>query len=269
MDPLDQTGAVLHEEHADGLTTLRLNRPHRRHGLDRELGTRLLEAVVRASHDSAVRAVLLTGTDHCFCAGDDISGLRELVEGERAHTPSFPETGDAFYLRICEAMIQAPKPTIAAIDGAAVGAGAEIACAADYRLASGRARIGSGLIHLGHLGNAVMLARVVGPARATEIFLTGRLVEADEALRIGLVDRVVANDSFDRAAADLGRRLAHAPTKAIALFKELRERTWGQPIEYGLRMQDLYHVRACTETEDGTEGPAAYLERREPQFTGR
>ncbi|UGY94144.1 enoyl-CoA hydratase/isomerase family protein [Streptomyces gobiensis] len=264
------TTDILRETLADGVATLTLNRPDRRNGLDRELGLRLLESVLRAVESPAVRAIVLTGEGRAFCAGDDISGLGELVSGRRENTPSVQETGDAYYLRICEALVQAPKPVIAGINGAAVGAGAEIACAADYRLATSSARIGSGLIKLGQLGNTVMMSRVVGPARATEIFLTGRLLDAAEAEHIGLFDRVVSADAFPRELTAFAEHMAHGPTKTIGLFKELRERTWSQPAEYGLRLQDLYHTRCCGgEVEDGLEGPRAYLEHRAPKFTGR
>ena len=270
MTPVGTTTEVLRETLDDGVATITMNRPERRNGLDRELGLRLLESVLRAAESPAVRAIVLTGAGRAFCAGDDISGLGELVSGNRVNTPSVQESGDAYYLRVCEALVQAQKPVIAGINGAAVGAGAEIACAADYRLATSCARIGSGLIKLGQVGNVVMMTRVVGPARATEIFLTGRLVEAGEAERIGLFDRVVSADAFSRELAVLAARLANGPTKTIGLFKELRERTWYQPAEFGLRLQDQYHARCCGgEVDEGLEGPRAYLELRPPKFTGR
>ncbi|WP_165988982.1 enoyl-CoA hydratase/isomerase family protein [Streptomyces sp. YIM 98790] len=261
--------AVLENTVRDGVARLVLGRPDRRNGLDRRLGEALLRAVLAAAEDDGVRVIVLTGRGAAFCAGDDIDALAGLVSGERRRTPTFPETGDSYYLRICEALLQAPKPVIAGLNGACAGAGTEIACAADYRLASGTARIGSCISRLGHVGNAVLLPRVVGPARATEIFLTGRLLDADEAARIGLVDRVVPADRFPAELDALAAEFGSGPTRAYALYKELRERAWYAPAEFGLRLQDAYHNRCLTGYRDGREGPAAYLERRPPRFTGR
>lgn len=249
--------------------TITLNRPESRNGLNRTLSEALLAAVVDASADSAVRCIVITGSGPAFCAGDDLATVSSFLAGDRSEAPAVEVTGDAHYLRICEAMLCAPKPVIVGLNGVAAGAGTEIACAADYRLAAASARIGSGLVRVGHVGNAVMLGRVVGPARATEIFLTGRFVGADEAERIGLVDRVVDDDVFDHALGELAAGFAAGPTKAVGMFKELREQTWMQPSIYGLRLQDIYHVRSHTELEDGIEGPRAFIEHRPPRFSGR
>ncbi|MDA3648112.1 enoyl-CoA hydratase-related protein [Saccharopolyspora indica] len=254
---------------ADGVARIVLNRPEKRNGLDRELGERLLESVLRAARDTEVRAIVITGAGPAFCAGDDIARLQEILRGERENAASFRESGDAHYLRICEAVIRAPKPVIAGINGAAIGAGAEIACAADYRIAARSACIGSCVANLGHVGNAVLLPRVVGLARATEIFMTGRLVGSAEAERIGLFDRVVDDAEFHRELDELARTTARSATKSLGLFKELRERAWAAPVAHGLRLQDEYHDRCCNEVEDASEGPRAFLERRDAKFTGR
>ncbi|UGY94130.1 enoyl-CoA hydratase/isomerase family protein [Streptomyces gobiensis] len=259
---------VLHRELRDGVATLTLNRPGQRNALDRELSEQLLAALVRAAADPAVRCVVITGSGGAFCAGDDLAAVSEFLDGVRTNTPADAVTGDGHYLRICEAIVTCPKPVIAGIDGAAAGAGTEIACAADYRLASDRAKIGSCLVQVGHLGNAVMLPRVVGPARATEMFLTGRLVGAAEAERTGLVHQVVPAERFSAELSGLAARLASGPTKSIGYYKELREAAWGQPVLYGLRLQDIFHVRSHTEIKDASEGPRAFLEGRPPQFAG-
>ncbi|MEE1942796.1 enoyl-CoA hydratase-related protein [Streptomyces sp. TRM 70361] len=267
-EPSVRSGPLTVETH-EGIAKLTLNRPDRRNGINQELGAELLRAVVDAARDDTVRVIVLTGSGPAFCAGDDIESLRELMAGNHARAASFPGSRDSYYLRVCEEILRAPKPVIAGLNGAAVGAGTEIACAADYRLASSEARIGSCLSRLGHVGNAVLLPRVVGPARATEIFLTGRLVGAAEAERIGLVDRVVPAEDFASELENLAAALGSGPTRAFGMFKELRDRAWQAPAEFGLRLQDAYHAKCLDGYHDGREGPHAYLERRPPRFTGR
>ncbi|NJQ04838.1 enoyl-CoA hydratase/isomerase family protein [Streptomyces lonarensis] len=251
-----------------GVATLRLNRPARRNALSRGLAVLLVDALRRCGRDPEVRVVVLTGTAGAFCAGDELDERAESLAAVGPDTPVDPHTGDLLYLRICEQIVQLPKPVIAAVDGAAAGAGTEILCAADLRIASDRTRIGSCVVKVGHLGNAVMLPRVVGPARATEIYLSGRLVGAEEAARIGLVDHLVEQAEFPAAVAKLAGRLAAGPTATIGLYKELRERAAGVPVAQGLRLQDAYHLRTHLEVPDSAEGLAAYVAGRVPRFTG-
>jgi 2-(1,2-epoxy-1,2-dihydrophenyl)acetyl-CoA isomerase len=263
---LDETLAA---DLTDGVATLTLNRPERRNSLTRGMAEALLAALVVAGGDERVRVIVLRGAGGMFCAGDDVAAVDRWRAGERDEAPFDPLTADAYYLRVCEAVLNAPKPVIAAVEGAAAGAGAEIACAADFRLFSADARIGSCLVRVGHVGNVVLMARLVGPGRATEIYLTGRLVPAAEALAIGLADRVAPPERFEKELAALAEDFARAPTRAIGLFKELRERSWGQPATTGLRLQDAYHLRTHAEVRDGGEGLRAFAERRPPNFTGR
>jgi 2-(1,2-epoxy-1,2-dihydrophenyl)acetyl-CoA isomerase len=263
------TEAPVRVDRDDALCTIWLNRPDRSNGLDRQLGESLLNAFLRASSDDSVRCIAITASGRAFCAGDDLDTVAAYLSGDRRNAAAFPISGDAYYARLCEAILCARKPVVVGLNGAAVGAGAEIACAADYRIASRSARIGSGLVQVGHPGNAVMLTRVLGPARATALFLTGELVAAEEALRIGLVDRVVDDDRLSEELATFCAGLAAGPTKAIAMFKDLRERALWQPSVLGLRLQDAVHVRTEKELEDGYEGPKAFLERRPAAFTGR
>lgn len=253
-----------------GVLTLTLNRPHRRNALDADMGRRLLRALLDVQGRADVRCVVLTGAGTAFCAGDDIGTLDEfLINGDATNAPAFPGTDDAYYLRIIEAILGCRAPVVAAINGPAAGAGTEIACAADIRIASDTARIGSCLVNVAQVGTAVMLPRVVGASRATEIYLTGRLVGAEEALHIGLVHRVVPADALAREVEILATDLAAKPTQAIALFKELRDRALGQSVELGLRLQDQFHQRNHREVVDEVEGLRAFVEKRPPRFEGR
>lgn len=259
---------ALRETLRGGVATLELNRPHRRNALTRELCVRLLRALRRCGADPAVRVVVLTGSEGAFCAGDELGERAESLDEVSPETPVSPVTGDQLYLRVCEDILQLGKPVIAALDGVCVGAGTEIACAADLRVASSRTRIGSGVVRVGHLGNAVLLPRVVGPARATEIFLSGRLVKAEEAHRIGLVDHLAPEDEYPETLRQLVAGLASAPTATIGMYKELRQRAEGLPALQGLRLQDAYHMRTHLEIPDASEGLSAFMEGRRPEFTG-
>lgn len=272
--PVPVADGVLIERHADGIAELTLNRPHRRNAFDHELGAALLGAIRRASGDPDVRVIVVRGRGSAFCAGDDIATLEAmLVAGvpatEIADIAVVRETGDSLYLRIAEALLSAPKPVLMAINGDAAGAGTEMACAGDLRIIRDGARIGSALVRIGQLGHAALLPRVVGSARATEMFLSGRMLDASEAERIGLVHERVAADAFDARVDELARELASRPTRAIGLFKELRERARGLSAVDATRLQDVYHARCMSEVEDAVEGARAFVEKRTPRFTGR
>ena len=268
-EPLARRASLI-ESFERGVLTLTLNRPQHRNALDADLAHHLLGALLQVQERPEVRCVVITGAGTAFCSGDDIGSLDDfLAGGDATNAPAFPGTQDAYYLRIIAAILACRAPVVAAINGAAAGAGTELACAADLRIASDRARIGSCLINVAQVGTAVMLPRVVGVSHATEIYLSGRLVDADEALRIGLVHRVVAARDFPAEVDQMATDLAARPTAAIGLFKELRDRALGQPVELGLRLQDAFHQRNHREVADEPEGLRAFVEKRPPRFEGR
>lgn len=263
------TAPVLDVATRDGARWLTLNRPRRLNALDRELADTLLAAVVEASADPDVRAIVLAGAGGAFCAGDDIHTLAAFMRTRSVDTVAcHPATKDATYLRIAEALVHAPKPVVAAVDGVAAGAGIELACAADVRIASSRVRIGSGLVKAGQVGTFALTSRVVGPARATELYLSGRLLNADEALAIGLVTEVLPENEFAAGLEARVAELASAATGAIGMFKDLRERSVGQPVEHAIRLQDRLHVESH-DLADSAEGFLAFAEGRSARFAGR
>ncbi|MEU8796421.1 enoyl-CoA hydratase-related protein [Spirillospora sp. NPDC048819] len=264
-----EDGTLLVSRPAPGVLWLTMNRPDRRNAIDRALGEELLRVLEGAETDPEARVVVLTGAGSAFCGGDDLGAVDEHLAGDREHSPVLGHTADPVYLRIVEAIVTAPQPVIAAVNGPAAGAGTELACAADLRIASDTARIGSCLVNVAQTGTAVMLARIVGTAKATEIYLSGGLLDAADAGRLGIYTRVVPPDDLRDAALAEARRLAAGPTRAIGLYKQLRERVYGQPLEQALRIQNTFHIRNNREVHDAVEGARAFIEKRSPEFTGR
>jgi 2-(1,2-epoxy-1,2-dihydrophenyl)acetyl-CoA isomerase len=200
-------------ETASGVRTLTLNRPERLNALDQPLFEALVDALERAATDEAVRVVILTGAGRAFCSGGDLStmedGAGDLEGGMRKQRASL-------LLR------EMPKPTIAAVNGAASGAGMSLALACDLRIVSERARFVPGYAAVGlpgDFGASYTLPRLIGPERALRMFLLNEAVSAQDALGLGLVSDVVAADGLDSAVRDLAARLATCSPDAAARTK--------------------------------------------------
>lgn len=260
---------LLTQQH-EGVLWLRLNRPEVLNALDRRLGQELIAALERARYDDEVRAIVLTGEGRAFCSGDDIGGVKAFLEGDWDHASAAIDVHDrsALYLRAAIAMVQCPKPIVAAINGACFGAGTELACAADIRCIARTARIGSSLVRIGEVGHAAFLGAVVGASRAFEIYVSGRVVSPDEALSIGLAHHVFDDAQFGEAVAALARQLAELPTRVIGLQKKLRNDCEGRSLIERALIQEQAHRRCMSEMADAREGALAFLEKRPPRFTG-
>ncbi len=250
--------------------TLTLDRPDKLNALDRDLGVGLLNALRDAERDPQTRVVVLTGRGRAFCAGDDIDGLDAWLNSnpDNASAALDPLDGSSIYIRIMQAIIRLPKPVIAAINGFAAGAGAELASACDVRYGAKSARIGSGLVKVGQVGNGAGFASAIGWSRATEILLTGRLLDAEEALSIGFLHGLSDDDALASDVAEIAAKFARGPTRVIGLYKEMREAMVGEGFADRLRIQELYHQARTKGIADAREGARAFLEKRPPEFTG-
>ncbi|MCX7274605.1 MAG: enoyl-CoA hydratase-related protein [Burkholderiales bacterium] len=252
----------------DHVLTVTLNRPQRRNALNWRAYDELESAFRHAHQDPAVRCVIVTGADPGFCSGDDVGEIMAGPEGGLAqrkqsviHNPPTPAA---------MAVLECGKPVIAAVNGAAIGWGVELALFADLRVASDRAKFSEMFVKRGlvcDVGGFYRLPALVGPEKAAELLFTGDLIDAAQALQIGLVGRVVAHEQLMTEALALARRIADNPPLAVQALKTGLQRTaYGNPREIGGWAIDT--IRRLARTDDHREGVASYLEKRPAVFKG-
>jgi len=253
-------------EKADGVAKIVLNRPEVLNALDLKTFDELAEAVAEVAADRQVRAVIIAGAGRAFCTGIDLSFIHTIAS---LPAPEFQKK-----LRemqgILSSLEELNKPVVAAVNGYALGAGCDLALACDLRIASEKAVFGEQYIKVGlmpDLGGTQRLPRVVGVAKAKELIFTGDHVNAQEAYRIGMVNKVVAVDELLPAAETLAKRLAAGPSVAIGMAKRAINKGLDVDLQSGLEYE-VYGQSICLQTADVKEGVAAFLEKREPKFKG-
>jgi 2-(1,2-epoxy-1,2-dihydrophenyl)acetyl-CoA isomerase len=243
--------------------TVALNRPDKLNAFDAATHAAFAGALKEAS-DPEVRAVVLTGSGRGFCVGQD---LAELSDGDRDVAALLRERWNRHVLGLRGLQ----KPVLAAVNGAAAGAGLSLACACDLRVAADSAVFVPAFVNVGLVpdtGGSWLVPQLLGYARAFEWMCSGRKVGADEALAWGLVAEVVPADDVLARAQARAAELAALPTRAIAMTKRLFERAAVTRLEDQLEVEAQLQL-AATRSEDFAEGVAAFLEKREPRFTGR
>jgi enoyl-CoA hydratase len=248
--------------HAAGVATVVFDRAPV-NAVDLGVIDEFLRLVGELEADRAVRAVILTGRERRFCAGADIAMLQDLSPGHQRQVRRWVDVQTGL-----EAMA---KPVVAAINGYALGGGAELALACDVRLMARGAEIGFPEIRLGFFpgaGGTQRLTRHVGPARALRLMMDGRRLGADEARALGLVDEVVPADLLQQTARDMAERLATGPTRALGLLKRCVYQGYGRPLHEGLALE-AEAVWELIGTADAREGLDAFLAKRKPSFAGR
>ena len=252
--------AVVGYEVDNGVAWIRLNRPDRMNAVNGELRRALADAVKRSEREEAVRAVVVTGTGRAFCAGADV---REFGNREGA-------VGDIrgeyeFLLGRLHAM---PKPTIAALNGVAAGIGASLAFACDLRFAVPQASFVEAFVKIGLTvdgGATWLLPRLIGPGKALEMFYTGDPLGAEEAARVGLVNRLVEPEELEPVVRQLAERLAAGPARALGAIKRSVDYATHATLEEAMEFE--FHLQGVQmQGEDFREGVSAFLEKRPPKF---
>jgi enoyl-CoA hydratase/carnithine racemase len=250
----------------DNIATITLNRPAAKNAFSPEMIRLWREYLDRARADSDVRVLVLTGNGDTFCSGGDI---RDMAEGRLKSWDMKNFLWEGVH-RIVLTMEDLDKPVIAAINGAAMGAGLDMALMCDLRLCSDRARLAESYIMMGLVpgdGGAFFLPRVVGVPRAMELLLTGDILKPDEALRIGLVNRVVPHESLLKEATGLARKIADRAPQAVRMMK--RAVYQGQTSSLRGHLDYISsQLSLLSETKDHQEAAQAFLEKRKPVFTG-
>ncbi len=252
----------------DRIATLTLNRPERLNALGDTLREDLYAAVTTSAADPNVGVLVITGAGRGFCSGGDVKSMNE-----REQTGERPSASDRFAPlrdRIILAMRDCPKPVIAAVNGAAAGAGMNLALACDMRIASSAAQFSQAFVKRGiapDWGGSWLLPRVVGTAKACELIFTGETIDAAEALKLGIVNAVVAPDELMAETYKLARKIADGPPVAIALSKRAIHHNQDVDLRAGLEFE-TFAQGLCRETEDSKEGVRAFMEKRAPVFRG-
>src|SRR5256884_3887091 len=252
----------------NGIVTITLNRPERLNALVGHMRRDLAEALEEAGSDPDVRVVLMTGAGRAFCAGGDVHFMAELVE--RGDAEEFARLLGAAR-RVILAIRQMTKPVIASIEGACAGAGFNLALACDLRIASSTATFSQSFVKLGFhpdWGGTHFLPRMVTPNIACELFFLGDTIDAQEAYRLGLINRVVAPEELEAETQKLAERLREGPAVSIAAAKHAVYAHEHEMLDKMLQYEVEAQIR-CFESEDGREGLRSVVEQRPPRFTGK
>lgn len=248
-----------------GVTTILLNRPEKLNAFGGTMREDLLEALRAAASDRGCRVVVLTGAGRAFCAGGDVEFMSDLQKkGDIAAFRKLLDAGRDIVMFIAEMS----KPVIAAVNGVAVGAGCNLALACDYRIAAEEAKLGQTFVRIGihpDWGGTWLLPRLVGRSRAFELMATGRIVDAAEALSIGMVDRVVPRESLAAETDSLAKTIAAGPPLAIADIKAALRVSDHNTLREQITLESEHQVRAFR-SKDAAEGMLAFFEKRAPLF---
>ena len=251
----------------NGIATLTLNRPERLNALSMDIRSGLLDALERLGHDNNIGCIVLTGAGRGFCAGGDVKSM-----GERSDAGFEPRAaGIQFSNRIPRLMRTIPKTVIAMVNGVAVGAGLSMALACDLRIAARSARFGTGFLKIGlsgDWGGSWTLTRLVGTAKARELYLLGDMITAEQALAYGMVNRIADDADLATATMAMARRIADLPQIAVGYTKRNLHAAETGDFQSVLDME-AFHQARCSQTEDHREAVRAFGEKRKAAFHGR
>lgn len=248
----------------NGVFTISLNRPEVFNSFNKEMAIELQEILDNARVDNSIRAIVLTGEGKAFCAGQD------LIEATDPNGPELQSIVRDHYNPIIQKIRTIEKPVIAAVNGVAAGAGANIALACDIVLAKESASFIQAFSKIGLIpdsGGTFMLPRLIGMQKALALMITGDKVMANEAEKMNMIYKAIPDDNFEEEVNKLALSLAHMPTKGIGLTKSAMNESWNNSLEEQLKLEEELQTIAG-KTEDFKEGVSAFLEKRKPHFNG-
>jgi len=254
----------------DGVAVLTMNRPDRLNAMSRPMLDAMLETLPRLAEDPDVGVVVLTGAGRGFCAGGDV---KAMAEGAEAGVGGLEERAQSLRSRmeVSRWLHEMPKPTIAMVNGPAAGAGLSLALACDMRVAGESARFGTAFARVGYsgdFGGSYFLTQLVGTAKARELYYTADLLDAAQALSIGLVNRVVPDAKLDEETMALAGRIANGPRVALRYMKRNMNAAETGTLKDVFDLEAWHHTRTGL-TEDHREAARAFVEKRPPTFKGR
>ena len=254
-------------ERKDGVGWIRLNRPDKLNALTHQLSGEALDALEQCAKDPEIRCVVITGEGRGFCAGQDLNEFRQ----QGFESLNVADHLRQNYNRLIQAIVDLPKPVVAGVNGVAAGAGASVTMACDVRIASDKASFTQAFVKIGLVpdsGGNWLLPRIVGYAKALELSITGDKIDANEAHRIGLANKVVPADEFEGAVESYAQMLAKMPTRAIGATKRIMTEALGMSLPDTLE-QEAVAQQEQAGSHDFVEGVTAFTEKREPKFTGQ
>ena len=253
---------------AEGIGTVTLHRPDKLNAFAGRMRQELAEAVQQVAESDDVRVLVVTGAGRAFCAGADVGYMQEVLERDDWDAAQGLVDAGRTVVTTIRSVAQ---PVVASVNGAAAGAGANLALACDVRIASDRASIGQSFNRVGlhpDWGGMYFLPRLVGPAKALELIYSGEMIDAHKAHRLGLFNRIVPHDRLEQETQAFARMLAAKPPIALALAKQAIYQSGQLNLEDMLQVE-LDHQLRCFQSEDAKEGLQAFLEKRPPSFRGR
>ncbi len=255
-------------QHGNGVAKIILNRPRALNALNARMIEELGDCIRKASDDPEIRVLILTGSGRAFCFGADISEFRnaQSQEGSSLIEKLLEKAQEVIFL-----LAETPKPTIAALNGFASGLGLDLALACDLRIATDRVKVSEAFVSMGLLpdgGGTFFLPRLVGSGKAAEMIFTGEPINAQEAERIGLINRVVPAPDLERTVQDLALRFAKGPSLAISSAKQALKRNFQGNLMDALKVE-AHFQKICLQSADHREAVGAFLDRRHPIFHGK
>ncbi|OUR79459.1 enoyl-CoA hydratase [Alphaproteobacteria bacterium 46_93_T64] len=261
------------EKFENGVATLTFNRPEARNALTRAMFDYLLEALPRLSADPSVRVVVLTGAGGAFCAGGDVKGFAAKADGEASNAYDFNQKVDDIRARmeVSRFLHEMPKPTIAAIPGPAAGAGLSVALACDMRIAVDTAKITTAFSKIalsGDFGGSYFLTKLVGTAKARELYFTGEVLTAAKAADLGIVNKAVPADVYEAEVEKFVASVAALPTIALGFMKKNLNKSLHSDLGEVLDWESV-HMISTFDTEDHKGAAKAFVEKKAPVFNGR